>query len=216
MTSDLAKEPNYSKEGEHTKKLPDSPVGTMFIVKNMETLLWAKLKSGDTTALGDLYDIYVDVLYSFGIHQTQDKGYVMDCIHDLFFDLHKYRSKLAMTDNVKYYLFKSLKRKINRKYSKKVISFSTYFQGSINEIDKRYTKSHEESIILAELASEKSFKLSVALGALTEKQKKGLYLRYNQEMSYVEIAEAMGISVESSRTTVYRAIKAMRNYQFQL
>ena len=216
MTKNLAKEPILSIERQHTEQLADSPVGTMFIVKNMETLLWAKLKAGDTTALGDIYDIYIDVLYSFGMHYTEDKGYVMDCIHDLFLDLYKYRMKLAMTDNVKYYLFKSLKRKINRKYYKKVIPVSSYFQDSINEIDKRYTKSPEESIILAELASEKSFKLSVALNTLTDKQKRGLYLRYNQEKSYMEIAEIMGVSVESSRTTVYRAIKALRKHQFHL
>ena len=215
MTSDLVKEPNINKEGKHTKQLEDNHVSTMFIVKNMDTLLWAKLKSGSTTALGDIYDIYVDVLYSFGINYTQDKGYVMDCIHDLFLDLYKYRSNLAMTNNVKYYLIKSLKRKINRKYYEKIIPVSRYFQESMNEFDKRYTKSPEELIILSELASEKSFKLSVALNALTEKQKKGLYLRYNQENSYMEIAEIMGVSIESSRTTVYRAIKALRKYKFQ-
>ena len=120
-----------------------------------------------------------------------------------------------MTNNVKYYLFKSLKRKINRKYNKRIIPVSRYFQDSMNEFDKRYTKSPEELIILSELASEKSFKLSVALNTLTEKQKQGLYLRFNREKSYMEIAEIMGVSIESSRTTVYRAIKALRKYKFQ-
>lgn len=205
----MATEPDFNKE-QHSKQIPENGVSTMFVVKNSETIIWKELKEGDTSALGELYDIYIDDLFSSGMQQAQDKGYVMDCIHDLFFDLYKYRRKLAMTDNVKYYLFKSLKRKINRKYHRKIIPVSMESHLAINEKQKNYTKSHEEVIILSELTSEKSAKLFAALSSLSKKQKKALSLRFNEEKSYQEIAEIMGVSIQTSRTTIYRALKSLR------
>ena len=134
----------------------------------------------------------------------------MDCIHDLFVDLYKYRKKLSKTDSVKYYLFKSLKRKINKKYHRKIIPVAMDFDFPITTTQKSYTKSHEEEIIKGERISEKNVKLSNALSTLTKKQRKGLYLRFNQQRSYEEISEIMGVSVQTARTTIYRALKSLR------
>ena len=43
---------------------------------------------------------------------SRDRELVKDCIHDLIFDLYKYRKNLAENDNIRNYLFKSLKRKV--------------------------------------------------------------------------------------------------------
>lgn len=94
-------------------------------VKTKDTTLWTKVKLGDLDAFNQLYDKYIDALYEFGIQYTNDTDYVKDCIHDLFLDIYKYRKKLSDVDNVKYYLFKSLKRKINRKFKSKLTLFST-------------------------------------------------------------------------------------------
>ncbi|MEO9513510.1 MAG: sigma-70 family RNA polymerase sigma factor [Flavobacteriaceae bacterium] len=182
----------------------------LFVVKNKETGVWENLKAGDENALGELYNIYIDTLFAYGLNFSQDRGYVMDCIHDLFVDLHKYRKSLSTTDNIKYYLFKSLKRKINKKYHRKIIPVSMDYQFSVNAKLKNYTCSHEEDIINGERVSEKSIKLSNALNTLTKKQRKGLFLRFNQQRTYEEIAEIMGVSVQTARTTIYRALKTLR------
>ena len=62
--------------------------------------------------MGDLYDIYVDELFAYGMQFSSDKSQVMDAIHDLFLNLYKYRKTIAVTDNVTYYLFRSLKNNI--------------------------------------------------------------------------------------------------------
>lgn len=189
-------------------------ISHMFIVKNSETILWEKLKNGETSALGEIYDLHIDVLFSYGMYHSKDRGYVMDCIHDLFVDLFKYRKKLSITDNIKYYLFKCLKRKINKKYNKKDISIPIDAAQLKNKQNKNYTKSHEEIIINNEIEAEKNAILYAAISSLTKKQRKGLYLRFNKENTYQEIADIMGVSVETARTTVYRAIKTLRKHQF--
>ena len=74
-----------------------------------------------------------------------------------------------------------------------------------------HIKSHEDAIIRAERRSEKQEKLSVVLEKLTKKQKTGIFLRFNQEKSYEEISEIMGISIPTARTLIYRALKVLRS-----
>ncbi|MCK8520799.1 sigma-70 family RNA polymerase sigma factor [Aquimarina sp. D1M17] len=177
-------------------------------VKNVDAILWAKIKLGDLDAFNQLYDKYIDPLYSFGIQYTTDKDYVMDCIHDLFLDIYKYRKKLSDVDNVKFYLFKSLKRKINRKFKSKLKFFST--EEKKNEIRSTHS-SVEESIIQIESSREISAKLSNALTSLSNKQRRGLSLKFDEKKSYEEIAAILGISIESVRTLIYRAVKKLRS-----
>lgn len=206
----LASDTNFSIPEKLDELVSEIGKNKMFVVKSSETIIWENLKNGDETALGELYKLHIDALFSYGIVHSQDRGYVMDCIHDLFVDLYKYRKSLSKTDNVKYYLFKSLKRKINKKYHRKIIPVSTEYDFLINDTLKNYTKSHEEEIINDERISEKSAMLSNALNTLTKKQRKGLYLRFNQQRTYEEISEIMGVSVQSARTTIYRALKTLR------
>ncbi|WP_109098427.1 RNA polymerase sigma factor [Aquimarina sp. AU58] len=177
-------------------------------VKTIDSVLWTKVKLGDLDAFNQLYDKYIDALYEFGIQHTKDTDYVKDCIHDLFLDIYKYRKKLSDVDNVKYYLFKSLKRKINRKFKSKLGLFST--EEKKNEIRSEY-KSIEEVIIQSENSIETKARLSIALSSLSSRQRKGLSLKFDEKKSYKEIAMIMGISIESVRTLIYRAVKKLRN-----
>lgn len=178
--------------------------------KELESILWEKIKDGDITALGELYDQYIDILFSYGMQLSNNKGHVMNCIHDLFIDIYKYRSSLAKTDNVKNYLFKSLKRKIYKKVTHKLVFSKEKQLTKKNIAQKNYTKSFEEDLIASEHVSERSLKLSEAINSLTKKQRLALYLRFTEDRPYEEIAEHLNISIQSTRTTIYRAIKTLR------
>lgn len=182
--------------------------------QNPDRQIWRQIKQGDSVALGQLYDRYIDILFSFGIQQSNDRAYVMDCIHDLFLDLYKYRKKIADTDNVKSYLFTSLKRKINKKYRRRPIPISVAEPNFDTNMHRRHTISHEAAIIEMEQVAERNLRLANAMTTLTKKQQKGLFLRFNQAKPYEEIADILEISIDSARTTVYRAIKALREQPF--
>ncbi|SHI58132.1 RNA polymerase sigma factor [Aquimarina spongiae] len=180
----------------------------MQVVTNVDAILWSKVKQGDLEAFNSLYDKYIDTLYAFGTQHTNDKDHVMDCIHDLFVDIYKYRKKLSDVDNVKFYLFKSLKRKINKKFKSKIKLFSA--DENRKEIVSM-NSSVEESIIQSEKSAEISAKLSLALTSLSSRQREGLSLKFDEKKSYEEIAAILGISIESVRTLIYRAVKKLRS-----
>jgi RNA polymerase sigma factor (sigma-70 family) len=169
--------------------------------KGIDFLLWAKLKDGNIEALGKLYDLYIDDLFRYGIQFCSNKTEVMDSIHDVFLNLYKYRNKLADTNNVKYYLLRSVKNQILKKGKGKL---------QIQAIDdnnlflKDFSASAEEEIIVNEL-------LSKSINLLSKKQRQGLFLRFNEEKDYEDIAIIMNVTVQTSRTIIYRAIKSLRN-----
>ena len=170
-----------------------------------DMVLWQRLKLGDTEALGFLYDRYVDELFGYGQNFSKEKQFIMDSIHDLFLNLFKYRKNLSNTDNVKYYLYRSLKNQMLKTSNNRVVEIA---KTKISE--NLATDSIEEELIQSEYFDERTARLYNAISFLSKKQKQGLYLRFTEDRQYEEIAEIMHVSVQTSRTIIYRAIKALR------
>ena len=172
--------------------------------------MWTKLKDGDVQAMGDLYDIYVDELFAYGMQFCRDKSHVMDAIHDLFLNLYKYRKTLATTDNVTFYLFRALKNNIL-----KVENRNRAFVPLLHDQEeKNGDSSIEDRICAEEFENQKEYKLAKAITKLSKKQRKALFLRFTEERSYEDVAATMNVSVQTSRTIIYRAVKILRKQLF--
>ena len=70
--------------------------------------------------------------------------------------------------------------------------------------------SQEDYLIEEETNSEKSRQLHEVLKSLSKRQRECLMLKFEHNLSYVEIAEILEITVESARTMVYRSLKELR------
>lgn len=172
--------------------------------------LWRAFISGSQAAFSDLYDRYVDVLYAFGMRYSNDTDLIKDCIHDLFIDLHNYRSGLAKDVNVKFYLLKSLRRKIQVANRKSNLLQIDWLVTDESMQVQTFTFSIEDDIITDENQREMLLALSVEINKLPDRQREILYLRFNHDLEYDEIAAMMHISVPTCRTFIYRAIKHLR------
>lgn len=172
---------------------------------NSDYLLWKRIKAGETQAYHDLYMQYADVLFSFGNIYTKDQDFIKDCIHDLFFDLYKYRKNLSDNDHIRNYLFKSLKRKIQSPPAGKLKLVYTRSIQEENEQNSLSTEAEE-----AEYQEENIANIRKAIDKLSERQQEVLNLRFQIGLPYTEIAKILDISVESVRTLVYRSVKTIR------
>ncbi len=170
---------------------------------NSDFLLWRRLKTGDIKAFNELYDRYAHILFSFGQIYSKDKETIKDCIHDLFFELYKYRKNLSDTNNIKNYLFLSFRRKIQASKSNKI---TLVYSENIIETDNKKFISFPD--IYNE--DEKLEKLKDEINKLPDRQKEAIILRFHSELSYNDIAELMDISVESVRKNIYRSVKTLR------
>ena len=172
---------------------------------NTDFLLWKRVKAGETQAFHELYMQFADILFSFGLIYSKDQEFIKDCIHDLFFDLYKYRKNLSDNDHIRNYLFKSLKRKIQSPQSGKLklVFTNTFQEGNEQKTSLAETEGLENQ-------EENIENIRIAMGKLSDRQQEVLNLRFQVGLSYTEIAKILDISVESARTLVYRSVKTIR------
>ncbi|WP_172594266.1 RNA polymerase sigma factor [Mariniphaga sediminis] len=169
--------------------------------------LWKEFKRGNQLAFASIYNLYVDRLFIYGSKLTPDRELVKDCIQEVFFDLYNKRHSLSDTDNIRYYLLKSLKNTLLRKIQR---------ERRIIELNKKTTSdfnieySFEKKIIENEIEEEKKLLVKTILADLNDKQKEILFLRFMQGLSYSEISEIVDIASDSVKKQVYRTVKKIR------
>lgn len=167
---------------------------------------WKRFIQGDKDAFRVLYSSFVDVLFAYATRFCSDQATIQDAIHDLFVDLHRYRTNLNPDANVKAYLFSSLRRKVVSSMTKHQGSSLSLVENTVFQLE--YNR--EEQIILDETESEVLSRLRYELDRLTDRQKEALYLRFSSELAYEQVADIMNLSVSSCRTLIYRAVKQLR------
>lgn len=176
--------------------------------RNNDYCLWRSFIDGNDDSFYRLYDQFADILYHYGLHLSRDKELIKDCIHDLFLDLYKYRNKLSNTDNIRFYLARSLRRKIHKAQIRVI---PLLYHSNLGPSNDYQELAYEDKVITHEIEEETNRLLTKALKTLTAHQREGLNLKFEHNLTYPEIAEILGISIESARTTIYRALKTLRN-----
>lgn len=172
-----------------------------------DTVVWDKFKEGNEAALSRIYHSHIDSLYNYGVKFNNNGDFVKDCIQELFFELINNRANLGSTNNIKFYLLKSLRRKIARN-SKKIIPLR--FESNGGEDIDNHAPSAENMMIDEETNFEMEGKVKILLQKLSKRQKEAIYLKFYQELGYEEISEIMSISYQSARTIIFKAIKTLR------
>jgi RNA polymerase sigma factor (sigma-70 family) len=169
--------------------------------------IWDDFKRGKGYALSHIYYQNMQLLYRYGKKFTHDNDLVMDTIQDLFYDLIRTRDKLGNTNNIKYYLIKSFRRKLFRNICKQW----NQIEANTIEIEPTLVFSVEEDMIDREVLSQREVIIQEALKKLTPRMREILYYRYNCEFEYDYICEIMGIQYDSARKMVYKAIRELKS-----
>jgi RNA polymerase sigma factor (sigma-70 family) len=184
--------------------------------KNTETvddhLLWQSFKKGEREAFEAILNQYYPILLNYGIRFCQDKEFVKDSVHDLFVGIWNRRENLGDVVSVKSYLMQALRKNIIResgrlKWFKEadIISDEYNFEVEFNI---------ETYLISREIENESLQKLQLELSKLTKRQREAIFLRFNQDLSYEEIANIMTINYRSAVNLIHEAIKTIRQHWF--
>lgn len=177
-----------------------------------EETLWNNVIAGDQQAFSTLYEASADMLYAYALRYFPDKEMIKDCIHDLFTDLYLQRANLARKVNIKFYLLVSFRRKLNVSLKKSsLLSFPDDMSAAESRFQLTFEADNAQSRIIAQEEQRAVLqRLAVEMNKLPARQKEILYLKYNCELSYEEIAILMNITVPTCRTLAYRAIRQLR------
>lgn len=171
---------------------------------------WNGLLAGNRKAFENLYSDYFKILYNYGRKICTDVTQVEDAIHDLFVDLWRFKSNLSKTTSVRFYLYRSLRRRIINTNTKADFRFE---QGLFLEDSLRLTSpSLEHQIIENEVNTHQHIQLKKLLNDLSPRQYEALVLYYYDEFSYAEIATMLEVNEQSARNLVQRGLAQLRQF----
>lgn len=175
-----------------------------------EDALWKSFREGNESAFDSLYTTYFPKLYNYGIRICQDKDLVKDCIQGLFIDIWQRKETLSEVKSVKYYLFKSLRRKVVKE-----LTSQQKFKNE-QDLEENYTFevtfSHEFVLIANQITTDNLDRLLNAFQFLTQRQKEAIFLRFYENMEYEQIATLLSLKeVKYARTLIYRALDVLKS-----
>jgi len=165
------------------------------------------IEVGDQVSLSLIYSENYDLLYDYGLRYTSDIKIVEDSIQEVFISIIKYRSKIGIVKNIQGYLISSFRRQLflGLNSKKRTISMDLMPEGSFD-----YFKSPDNEISDKEDLEFLHTAINDCISNLTNKQKEIMFLRFERDIPYEEIALILNISVESCYKSIYRTIKTIR------
>lgn len=175
--------------------------------RNADQLIWENFLCGDDEAYTYIYRQYSQALYAYGMHFTADKGLVEDCVQDVFVKIYQNRKRLQSTDNIKLYLFISLKNKLFNVFRKDI----KYSQ--IDTLEPVFAAEYtiEDEIIQNEKEQFLNEKMIRMLEVLSPRQKEIIYYRFVEGLSYEEICQIMDMNYQSTQNLIQRSLKKLRS-----
>jgi RNA polymerase sigma factor (sigma-70 family) len=171
--------------------------------------LWEGFKKGDPEALSYIYEQHVQLLFRFGKKFTSDNELVKDTIQDLFFDLIRTRKNLGSTDNIKFYLIASFRRKLTVSLKKRPLHLDLDLEKTK---DREFFNLQEQEPGEKKELSPKEKLVREGLRTLTPKQREILYYRYTCNFTYEQICQLTSLKYDSLRKQNFRALKSLKNW----
>ncbi|MCF2443009.1 sigma-70 family RNA polymerase sigma factor [Dyadobacter sp. CY345] len=179
-----------------------------------DKLLWQTFKRGDEDAFTTLYQRYVRVLYAYGKKLIADEETVEDMVQDLFIDLWQSRARLADVESPKFYLFRSLRRRIHKHQTGKLQNIQCWENVEEGIHPVSFPKEYE--MIEAESFQKQKDDLNLWLKNLPVRQYEVLMLKFYQDFNHEEIAEILSINEQSVRNLLQRAVLKLRQLTISL
>lgn len=163
------------------------------------------LYSKDERIFNEIFQTYKDKLYGYLLGLTHNEQEAEDAVQNVFMHLWQNRERLDDVDNVNAYLFRMAQNDIidaSRKFGRRQKLLSEAFTDDVS------ANNPLKDILSAEMEN----KFKEAVDQLTDQQRRVFLMRREQGMSHADIARQLGISTETSESTMKRALKSIRTY----
>ena len=170
-----------------------------------ETLL-ASFQAGNMAAFSQLYNLHINVLFNYGLNLTIDRELLKDCIHDIFVKLYTKKDELGTIDNLRSYLFISLKNKLCDELRKRMYMSDT----AVEEVSVATPTDVEDDYMEEEQRKNEFSLVRRLLDQLSPRQREALTLYYIEEKKYEDICEIMNMNYQSVRNLMHRGLTKLR------
>ena len=161
--------------------------------------LWKNIREGNTQALKVLHDRYYYQMYLYAIKLYHNQSGLEEAVSDCFIKLWTKRSEILIEHSVKSYLFLMLRNGLIDLIRKKrdIILLEVSF---IPDLPDNETINEQDHYA----------RLYNALEKLPEQRRRILELAVFESCTYAQIAERLGISVNTVKTQIGRAYRFLK------
>jgi RNA polymerase sigma-70 factor (ECF subfamily) len=118
------------------------------------------------------------------------------------------RTGLCDLETARFYLYRSLRRKIYKANKHQSFSSQEWEEASENELP--ISEPLEENLIHAEIIEGEQAHIISLMNRLSDRQKEAILLHYYENFSYHQVGEIMHINEQSARNLVQRALDKLR------
>ena len=179
------------------------------LTKEQEQTLWKDMISGNKKSFEDLYNQYFQALINYGFRITKNENLIEDAVQELFISIWNNRTNLSEVNEVKFYLFRSLKNKILRQLEKDIFDKS---EDVDVYLDYLISISEEQKKIDSEQFDANLDTLQRAIAHLPIRQQEVINLKYFHDFTLDEIAKLMDVNKQSVSNLLFRSYAILRKH----
>ena len=177
------------------------------LTKEQEQTLWKDMISGNKKSFEDLYKQYFQALINYGFRITKNENLIEDAVQELFISIWNNRTNLSEVNEVKFYLYRSLKNRILRQLEKDIFDKS---EDVDVYLDLLISISEEQKKIDSEQLNTNLDTLQRAIAHLPIRQQEVINLKYFHDFTLDEIAKLMDVNKQSVSNLLFRSYAILR------
>jgi RNA polymerase sigma-70 factor (ECF subfamily) len=179
------------------------------LTKEQEQTLWKDMISGNKKSFEDLYNQYFQALINYGFRITKNENLIEDAVQELFISIWNNRTNLSEVNEVKFYLFRSLKNRILRQLEKDIFDKSEDIDVYLDFLN---SISEEQKKIDSEQFDANLDTLQRAIAHLPIRQQEVINLKYYHDFTLDEIAKLMNVNKQSVSNLLFRSYAILRKH----
>lgn len=182
-------------------------------VKTIDEILLNRLLNAEYSAFDEIYDHYWSMLLRIAIKKTGHVDIAMDLVQDLFIDLWQRRHTVTIHTGLRAYLVSALYHKLFQHFRKQGIhekhidQYTLLVHDGLQEIFA--VDGYEENYTHVLVAIEQSIE------EMPDRMRIVFNMKYQRSLSNLEIAEQLGISLQTVKNQLSKALKLVRTHMQQ-
>jgi RNA polymerase sigma-70 factor (family 1) len=169
-----------------------------------ERLLLSELKEGNEKAFRQLFDLYYQDIYGYSISLLKSKEAAEENVQDVFMKVWLHRENLNLDQSFKAYIFTITRNQafntLNKAANDLALKEAVFYESQ---------KSHESGDYSIRENDCKKLRKQ-AMKQLPPKRKQIFKMSRKKGMSYEEISQELGISINTVRNQMSKALESMR------
>lgn len=183
------------------------------LVKTIDAVLLQRLKNADYSAFDEIYEHHWSTLFHIALRKSGDADVAMDLVQDLFVDLWQRRYMINIHSGLRAYLISALYHKLFQHFRKKGIQekhieqYSLLIQDGLHDVFP--PDDYEENYTDVLVAIEQS------IVEMPDRMRVVFNLKYQRSLSNHEIAEHLGISLQTVKNQLSKALHIVRQQMQQ-